>query len=108
MPIYVVDTHALFWHLTHSTRLSSAAQHVFNSAIQGTSLLVLSPIVLLELYALLRKVNAPVDFAAELRRFQTIPYYRIEAITPEDLLLLDRLHDIPEIHDRVIAAKLYA
>ncbi len=104
MPLYVVDTHALFWHLTNSTRLSTSARQVFDAAVSGAALLVLSPIVLLELYALLRKVKAPVDFAAELLRFQAIPYYRIEPIMLDDLLLLDRLQDIPEIHDRVIAA----
>lgn len=102
--IYVLDTHALFWHLTHSVCLSDPARQVFDIARSGAALLVISPIVLLELYALLNKVKAPIDFAAELQRFQAIPYYRIEAITLDDLLLLDRLQDIPEMHDRVIAA----
>ena len=103
-PSYVVDTHALFWYLTNPTRLSLAARQVFASAIAGSALLVLSPIVLIELYALVRKLGAPVDFAAELEEFQAAPYFRIEEITINDLLLLDQLEDIPEMHDRVIAA----
>ena len=78
IPAYVVDTHTLFGHLTHSTRLSSAARNVFDAAVSGAALLVLSPIVLMELYALLRKFKAPLDYTAELQRFQVIPYYRIE------------------------------
>ena len=71
MSLYVLDTHALFWHLTASKRLSKRARQVFDDARKGKAVLILSPIVLLELYALLRKVGAPVNFATELQRFSS-------------------------------------
>lgn len=57
---YVVDTHALFWYLVDSPRLSESGRRIFQDALAGEVMLILSPIVLLELYGLLRKVKAPV------------------------------------------------
>ncbi|MBI1882503.1 MAG: hypothetical protein HYR94_30380 [Chloroflexi bacterium] len=68
--------------------------------------MILSPIVLLELYGLVQKVSAPFDFATELALFEQPPF-RIEPITIEDLYLLDRLNVIPELHDRLIAVTAF-
>jgi len=93
----------LFWYLADPGRLSVAARRVFDAAHSGDAVLVLSPIVLLELYGVVRKVRAPVDFRTELTSFERPPY-RIEPITVEDLRLLDELDAIPELHDRLISA----
>ena len=66
--------------------------------------LILPTIVLLELHALLRKATSSIDFGATVRSIQSMPYLRIEATSVDDLLLLDRLLEISEIHDRAIAA----
>jgi PIN domain nuclease of toxin-antitoxin system len=72
--LYVVDTHALFWYLVGSPRLSDLGTHVFQRAFAGEATLVISPIVLLELYGLVRKVKAPIDFSAELALFERPPF----------------------------------
>jgi len=100
---YVVDTHALFWYLVHSPKLSRLGGQIFQRAIAGETTLILSPIVLLELYGLAQKVQAPFDFATELTLFERPPFH-IEPITSADLRLLDRLNVITELHDRLIAA----
>ncbi len=100
---YILD---LFWYLVNSPRLSERGRQVFQSAFAGEALLVLSPIVLLELYGLARKVAAPFDFATELALFERPPFH-IEPITVADLRLLDRLSAIPELHDRLIAATAF-
>lgn len=100
---YVLDTHALFWHLTNSAKLSEQAGRIFGDASQGQVTLILSPIVLLELYGVVKKYQAPLDFSAELRLLERPPY-RITLITVADLHLLDRLETIPELYDRLIAA----
>ena len=99
----VLDTHALFWHLVNSPKLSEVGRRTFHKASAGEITLILSPIVLLELYGLAQKVKASFDFAAELALFEQPPF-RIEPITTADLYLLDRLSVIPELHDRLIAA----
>ena len=104
--LYVVATHALFWYLISSPKLSEAGRQVFQRAFASEVTLILSPIVLLELYGLARKVSAPFDFATELALFEQSPF-RIEPITIKDLYLLDRLKIIPELHDRLIAATAF-
>lgn len=101
--LYMVDTHALFWYLVGSSRLSKQGAQIFQKAYTGEAMLILSPIVLLELYGLARKVNAPFDFAGELALFEQPPFL-IETVTVADLRLLERLNGIPELHDRLIAA----
>lgn len=101
--LYVVDTHALFWYLVGSPKLSDLGKQVFRRAFAGEATLILSPIVLLELYGVIRKAKAPIDFSAELTLFERSPFH-IEPITVDDLRLLDHLDAIPELHDRLIAA----
>ena len=104
--LYVLDTHALFWYLINSTKLSELGRQVFQKAFAGEATLILSPIVLLELYGVARKVAAPFDFATELALFEQPPF-RIEPITLADLRLFDQLSSIPELHDRLIAATAF-
>lgn len=83
---YVVDTHALFWYLIDSPRLSELGRKVFQRAMAEEVTLILSPIVLLELFGLARNVKAPFDFATELALLERPPF-RIEPITVADLRL---------------------
>lgn len=73
---YVVDTHALFWYLVHSPRLSEAGYQVFQKAFAGETTLILSPIVLLELYGLVRKVDAPSQFYRRVSAVRTTSFSR--------------------------------
>lgn len=100
---YLLDTHALFWHLTDPKRLSDQGRHIFQRALLGEAMLILSPIVLLELYGVVKKYQAAIDFSSELELFERPPF-RIKPITTADLHLLDQLGTIPELHDRLIAA----
>lgn len=100
---YVIDTHALYWHLTEPSKLSDAARQIFAEAYRGNCMLILSPIVLLELYAVIRKWSSSLDFESELVHFGKMPY-QIVPIAVDDLRLLDRLVAIPELHDRLISA----
>lgn len=52
---YVVDTNALYWHLTNSSRLSPTAREVFDNAQKGRGVLIVPHLTLAELYYLLRK-----------------------------------------------------
>ncbi len=101
--LYILDTHALFWYLTNSPKLSETGHQVFQRAFVGEITLILSPIVILELYGLIRKISAPFDFSTELALFEQPPF-QVEPITTADFYLLDRLSAIPELHDRLIAA----
>lgn len=100
---YLLDTHSLFWNLTNPSRLSDLGRSIFQQALSGDATLILSPIVLLELYGVVKKTQAALDFKAELDILERPPFY-VEPITGADLRLLDQLQAIPELHDRLIAA----
>lgn len=104
MPEYVIDTHALFWYLTASPRLSAPAKTVFDRGAAGEARLLVPVIVLAELFFLNENLNRPVDFAAELRRLMGADQFRFVPLLAEDMLEFGALTDVPEMHDRMIAA----
>jgi hypothetical protein len=60
--VVLPDTHTLYWHIARSDRLSPPAREVFARAAAGQCVLALSPIVLAELYWILRKQGAATAF----------------------------------------------
>ena len=58
-PTYVADTHALWWYLNSSDRLSPAADAVFRLVETGNALLIIPAIVVAELYFLSVKLGSP-------------------------------------------------
>jgi PIN domain nuclease of toxin-antitoxin system len=53
---YVVDTHALFWYLTGSTRLSQRAKAAFDEGATGAAVIYVPAVVLAELFFLNEKL----------------------------------------------------
>jgi PIN domain nuclease of toxin-antitoxin system len=54
-PLYVTDTNALYWYLSGDKKLSRAAFGVFQAARQGETQIVVSAMVIAELYWVNRK-----------------------------------------------------
>jgi PIN domain nuclease of toxin-antitoxin system len=102
-PLFCLDTHAVYWRRTASRKLSAAAAQVFEDGIHGQAILIVSHVVVAELYYLLQKYGHSSLFAPLLSDFQTYPYYRLEPLTLADLTALDSVPEIPEMHDRLIA-----
>ena len=100
--LYVVDTNALIWHLSNDRKLSSQARQIFVAAERGETLLVISSVVLAELYYADKKFNLFGDFGALFRRLQAAPQYRFASFDAEDVPNFDRQTDVPEMHDRII------
>ena len=101
-PVYLLDTHTLYWHLIGSPRLSSSAANVFTEAQAGKAVLVVYYVVLAELYYLLQKYNQTSLFAPLLQELQTIPYFRTEPVDFLDIRDLENYPEITEMHDRLI------
>jgi len=102
MKLYVADTHALFWYLTASTRLSAKAKAAFDEGAQGGALIYVPAIVLAELYYLNQKLNAPLDIAAVLTQLRQSAQFVLVPFTPEDVLEFAANAAVPEMHDRMI------
>jgi PIN domain nuclease of toxin-antitoxin system len=75
IPLFCLDTHAVYWHRLASSKLSAAASQVFEDGIQGRALLIVSYVVVAELYYLLHKYGQADLSAPLLRDFQTFPYF---------------------------------
>ena len=102
-PIYVVDTNALIWHLSDDRRLGRTAAAVFAAAERGETRLILSAVVIAELYYADRKFGIFSDFVAVFRRLQQAPHFRLMAFEAEDVLRFTEDEAVPEMHDRIIA-----
>lgn len=102
MNLYVADTHAMFWYLSASPRLSAPAKAAFDEGAHGAAVIYLPSIVLAELYFLNEKFGRPLDFAAEFARLRRSAQFEFIPFTSDDVLDFDIDASIPEIHDRII------
>ena len=102
-PLYVVDTHALYWHEFAPKRLPPRVVEVFGEVEAGRAVAVLLPIVLAEFYYVLRKENLGSDALLYLQYVFEASAYRLEPLTWDDVLQLPTFPEVPEMHDRLIA-----
>ena len=72
MTVYLLDTHTLYWHLSVPAKLSAAAKQAIADGEAGKALLVVSQIVLAELFFLLKKLGQDGRSPPWLRRFEPI------------------------------------
>jgi PIN domain nuclease of toxin-antitoxin system len=102
MNLYVADTHALFWYLTASSRLSDAARAAFDEGVRGEALIYVPAIVLAELYYLNQKFGQPLDFSEEYVLLEQSGQFVMASLAPSDVLSFDQDSAVPEMHDRII------
>lgn len=102
-PLYVVDTNALIWYLMDDRKLGRRAGEIFAAAERGQTRLVVSAIVMAELYYADKKFSLFADFTAVFHRLQAAPYIRFLPFEVEQVQDFDRDQDVPEMHDRIIA-----
>lgn len=102
---FVVDTHALWWYLFSSERLSTAAAVVFLRAATGEATIIIPAIVVAELYYLSIKLRDPVAPSELMDMVRTVRGMEFSDLGMAQLEKLDDLHEIPEMHDRLIDAE---
>lgn|SRR5487761_1144192 len=103
MTIYLLDTHALYWHLFGPAKLSAAAKQAIAEGEAGQALLIVSHVVLAELFFLLRKLGEDAKFSNIVAAILSNANYRIDSIVLNDILGLADFPEITEMHDRLIA-----
>lgn len=101
---YVLDTHALHWYWQDPTRLGPGADAAFQAIERREALGLVSVVVIAELHYLSAKMRAPLSVSAILQLIDRSPALRLEPVARRHLMAIDRLADIPEVHDRLIAA----
>ena len=102
---FVVDTHVLWWYLRAPERLTTAVSAIFRLAETGNATIVVPAIVVAEFYFLSNKLGHPVPPAALLEALDAVGGVELSELGRAQLMKLDRFPEIPEMHDRLIAAE---
>ena len=103
-PRFVTDTHTLWWHLETPELLSANAAAIFRLAESGAATIIVPAIVVAEFYYLSVKQGKPMPPAVLLADLASSGWAEVPHLGPEQLVLLDQLSEVPEMHDRMIAA----
>ena len=107
-PRFVVDAHALWWYIMARERLSHAAANVFRLVETGEASVVVPAIVVAEIYYLSTKLGTPLTPSDLMGRVARLPGIELSTLGQDQLELLPLLTEIPEMHDRLIAAAAMA
>ncbi len=105
---FVVDTNALWWYLRAPERLSPSADAIFRLAEAGGTALVVPAIVVAELHYLSIKARDALPPTELMALLDGSGYFVVSDLGRTQLELLERLPEIPEMHDRLIAAEALA
>ncbi len=105
LSVYVVDTHGLFWYLKDPSRLSPAADAVFRLAETGNAKIIVPAIVVAELYFLTLKRGQPLLPSRLIKDLEEAQGFELSELGRPQLELLEAFENIPEMHDRLIAAE---
>ena len=111
-PVYVLDTHALIWHLQSSKSLSATARSILGDVDAGRATAIVPSIVLVEMIYLAEKSRIDSEsLDTPLRCFREGgENYQLAAL---DLAVTESLRQIPrsvvpDMPDRIIAATALA
>ena len=102
---FIADTHALWWYFRSPERLSAAAAAVFQLVETGNAMMVVPAIVVAEFYYLPVKLGSPLEPSAFLEALDSVGGMELSELGRTQLERLDRFPEVPEMHDRLIAAE---
>lgn len=103
MPSFVTDTQALVKFMMGKKVINDAAHQAYLSADKGEAVIIIPAIVLMEVMYLFEKNRIEIGIlqTEDLMESQN---YQFEPLSLEILKTASQIHDIPELHDRLIAA----
>ena len=102
---FVADTHALWWYFRSPERLSAAASAVFQLAETGNAAVVVPAIVVAEFYHLSVRLGSPLEPSALLAALDSVSGIELSDLGRAQMERLGRFPEVPEMHDRLIAAE---
>jgi predicted nucleic acid-binding protein len=103
MSSFVTDTQALVKFMLGKKVINDAAHQAYLSADKGEATIIIPAIVLMEVMYLFEKnrIEIGVLQTEDLMESQN---YQFEPLSLEIIKTASQIHDIPELHDRLIAA----
>ena len=103
MDSFVTDTQALVKFMMGQTVINDRSHQAFLSADNGESTIIIPAIVLMEVLYLFEKNRIDVGLLQTEDLFKS-QNYQFEPLSFEILKTASEINDIPELHDRLIAA----
>ncbi len=102
---FLVDTHALWWYLHSPDRLSPAASAIFRLAETGNANIVVPVIVVAEFHFLSVKFGRALAPTVLLDTLESVAGIRMSELGRAQIERVADFPEIPDIHDRLIAAE---
>ena len=99
---YLIDTHALHWHRATPGKLPQKVREIFARANRGEASLIVSHIVLLEIYFLYKKLGCVDQFRDRLVDMSSVDSFQLEPVLLKDIENMPAFEDVPEMHDRIL------
>ncbi|HHO75544.1 MAG TPA: PIN domain-containing protein [Deltaproteobacteria bacterium] len=103
MSSFVTDTQALVKFMLGKKVINDACHKAFLAADQGKNTIIIPAIVLMEVLYLFEKNRISVDLI-QIEELMKSRNYQFEPLSLEILKTASSIDDIPELHDRLIAA----
>ena len=103
MSSFVTDTQALVKFMMGRKVINDACHQAFLDADQGKNVIIIPAIVVMEMMYLFEKSRIGVDLLQAEDLMQSANY-QFEPLSLEVLKVASEINDIPELHDRLIAA----
>lgn len=104
-PPYILDTHALWWYLKRPILLSETARNILFHAEAGNGKLIIPAIVVAELHHITVRANDPITPTELFSLLDSRSWVEVTPLGRPQLEYLHQLPEIPEMHDRLIAAE---
>ena len=102
---FVIDTHALWWYLNSPEMLTPHTSSILSMATAGDVTVIIPAIVVAELYYLSVKRGDPIILSEFMNAVKDANGFEFSDLGLAQLERLDDLQEIPEMHDRLIAAE---
>ena len=103
MDSFVTDTQALVKFMMGKKVINDRSHQAYQSADKGESTIIIPAIVLMEVLYLFEKNRIDIDLLQTEDLFKS-QNYQFEPLSFEILKTASEIDDIPELHDRLIAA----
>lgn len=100
---YVTDTQALVKFMMGKRVIDDKGHNAFLSADRGETIIIISAVVLMEIFYLFEKNRIKIDLI-QTEDLLKSKNYQFEPLSLEILKTASFITDIPELHDRLIAA----
>ena len=104
-PVYIFDTHAVWWYLKRPSQLSATVREMLLNAEAGNGRLIIPAIVVAELHHVTVRANDPITPIELFSLLDSRSWVEVSPLGRPQLEYLHQLPEIPEMHDKLIAAE---